>query len=115
MARPSWRPCCSYSAYARLAICGVTSTGFLATALRTRHLIIATFTASLTARHETIAYAKIASVCHQGNGMSPGRPTDVRTVPVTASAARADRKVLLGSVAQNQRRSRADTTENTAK
>ena len=30
-------------------------TGFLATALKTRRLIIATFTASFTTRHETIA------------------------------------------------------------
>ena len=34
---------------------GVTSTGFLATAFRTRHLIIATFTASFTPRHATMA------------------------------------------------------------
>ena len=32
-----------------------------------------------------------------------------------ASAAIADRNVLLGQVAQNQRRSRAETTENTPK
>jgi len=54
----------------------------------TRHLIIATFTASFTTRHEAIAWAKIASVCFHGNG---------------------------SIVAQNQPRSRADTTENTAK
>ena len=33
-----------------------------------------------------------ASVCHQGNGMSFGRPTNVRIVPVSASAVRADKK-----------------------
>ena len=34
---------------------GLASIGFYATTLRTRHLIIATFRASLTTRHETIA------------------------------------------------------------
>jgi hypothetical protein len=47
--------------------------------------------------------------------MSPGRPANVKTVPVTASAITAPTRVLLGIVAQNQRRSRADTIENTAK
>jgi hypothetical protein len=47
--------------------------------------------------------------------MSPGRPTNVRMVPVSASADEGGQRVLLGIVAQNQRRSRADTTENTAK
>ena len=36
-------------------------------------------------------------------------------VPVSASAMRAATSVLLGIVAQNQRRSRADTMENAAK
>ena len=62
-----------------------------------------------------MAYAKIASVCAEGNGVSPGRPTNVIAVPVSASATRAANKVLLGIVVQNQRRSRADTTEKTAK
>jgi len=35
--------------------------------------------------------------------MSPGSPTNVRTVPVMASTARANRKVLLGRVAQADR------------
>ena len=43
------------------------------------------------------------------------RPTSARTVPTSASAVRAAMRLLLGIVAQNQRRSRADTTENTAK
>src|SRR5579862_4050853 len=86
-----------------------------AAAVGTRHLIIATFTASFTTRHETIAKPKIESVCHHGNGISPGRPTCVRMVPVAASAASAAIRALLGIVEQNHRRSRADTTENTAK
>lgn len=43
------------SSEARLSICNVVSTGLLATALGTRHLIIATFRASFTSRQETMA------------------------------------------------------------
>ena len=47
--------------------------------------------------------------------MRSGRPTSGRTVPANASIARAAIRTLLGLVAQNQRRSLADTTENTPK
>jgi hypothetical protein len=63
-------------------------------------VIIATFTASFTPRHAIMARTNAASVCHHGKGMSPGRPMNVRTAPVRASAVRPDRKVLLGGFAQ---------------
>src|SRR5665213_4517072 len=47
--------------------------------------------------------------------MSPVSPAKVSAVPMTASAARVDRNIVLGMVVQNQRRSRADTMENNAK
>ena len=56
------------------------------TAAGTRHLIIATLTESFTPRHAIIANTNTATVCHHGSGMSPGRPTNVRTVPATTSA-----------------------------
>ncbi len=62
-----------------------------------------------------MAYTNIASVCHQGKGVRPGSLTKGRRVPAIVSAARVNRKIVPGSVAQNQRRSRTDTMENTAK
>ena len=78
-------------------------------------MIMTTFMASFTTRHATIAYKRIASVCGQGKGMSPGKPTRVRLVPTSGSTIRAAIRALLGIVDQNARRSRADKTENTAK
>jgi hypothetical protein len=78
-------------------------------------LIIVTFRASFTTKHEPIAKAKIARVCDHGKGISPGRPLRVKAVPVKASPARAAMRALLGIVDQNAWRSRVDTTENTAK
>ena len=86
-----------------------------ATAAGTSCLIKMTFTASFTTRHETIANPKMAIIWHQGNGARPGSPTIASTVPKSASAVRATMRLLLGIVAQNQRLSRADNTENTAK
>jgi hypothetical protein len=62
-----------------------------------------------------MAHAKIATICGQGNGVSPGRPTRVRSVPTTVSPATEIMTVLLGIVAQNQRRSLTEITENAAK
>src|ERR1035437_2528221 len=75
-----------------------------ATAAGTRHLMITTLMASFTIRHETAAYARIASVCDQGRGMSPGTPTRVRIVPTSTSAASATMRALPGIVDQNARR-----------
>ena len=98
------------------AICAVMSIGgVFATAFGTRHLIMATFRESFKTSDTNMAYTNIAKVCHQGKGISPGRPTKVSTVPMTASAVRAIRKVLLGIVDQNQWRSLADIMEKTAK
>jgi hypothetical protein len=40
-----------------------------------------TFSASFTTRHETIAEANVVSTYRHGSDISPGRPTNVRTVP----------------------------------
>ena len=61
-----------------------------------------------------MAYPKMDSVCAPDKGARPGRPTNGRMVPANASARRAAARVWLGFVAQNQRRSLADTMEKTA-
>src|ERR1022692_4275531 len=71
--------------------------------------------ASLTTRHDAIAYPTIASICGQDKGGTPGSPTSVRTVPAKPPAERAAMRGLLGRDAPNQRRSLRETDEKTPK